>query len=64
MLVNIDRLEIKSFESRESSDYWYKRSTSKHRDGKTSAKWPAHGNKLHEKPGPKPKQTKLNFAAV
>ena len=38
MLVNIDRLEIKSFESRESSDYWYKSSTSKYRDGKTSAK--------------------------
>ena len=64
MLVNIDGPEIESFEPYESIDYWYKRSTSKHRDEKAHAKRPAHGNTPHEKPGPKPKQTKLNFVSV
>ena len=38
MLVNIDRLEIESFKLHKSIDYWYERSTSKHRDGKTRGK--------------------------
>ena len=64
MLANIDGPDIESFEPHESIDYWYKRSTFKHIDEKACAKRPAHGNSLHEKPGPKPKQTKLNFVAI
>ena len=64
MLVNIDRREIESFEPHESIDYWYKRSTSKHRDGKARGKRPAHGNTLHEKPEQQPKQTKLTLVAI
>ena len=64
MLVNIDGPEIQSFKPHESIGYWYKRSTSKHRDGKACAKRPAHGNMPHEKPGPKPMQTKLSFVAI
>ena len=59
MLVNIDGPEIECFKPHK-----YKRSTSKHRDGKTRAKCPAHGNMPQEKPGPKPKQTKFNFATI
>ena len=47
-----------------SIDYWYKQSSSKHRDGKACAKRPAHGNKPHKKPGSDPEQTKLNFVAI
>ena len=57
MLVNIDKPEIESFKPHESINHWYKRSTSKHREGKAQAKQPAHGNRPHEKPGPKLKQT-------
>ena len=64
MLVNIDGLEFESFEPHQSINYWFKRSTSKHRDGKARAKRPAHGIMPHEKPEPKPKQTKLNFVAI
>ena len=64
MLVNIDGPEIKSFEPHKSISYWYKHSMSNYRDGKACAKRPAHGSKPHEKPGPKPKQTKLNFCAI
>ena len=64
MLVNIDRLKIESLKPQESIDYWYKHSISKHRDRKAHAKRPVHGNTLHEKPGPKPKQTKLNFVTT
>ena len=64
MPVNIDGLEIESFEPHKSIDYWYKRGTSKHRDEKARAKRPAHGNTPHEKPGPKTKQRKLNFVAI
>ena len=64
MLVNIDGPEIASFKRYESIDYWYKRSTSKHRDEKARAKRPAHGNKMHEKPETKPKQTKFNIVAI
>ena len=64
MLVNIDGPEIESFEPHESIDYWFKRSTSKYTDGKARAKRLAHGNTSHEKPEPKPKQTKLNFVAI
>ena len=64
MLVNIDGPEIESFETHKSIDYCYKRSTFKHRDGKAHAKRPAYGNTMHEKPGQKPKQTKLNFVAM
>ena len=53
MLVNIDGLEIKSFEPHKSIYYWYKCATSKHRDWKACAKRPTHGNMPHEKPGPK-----------
>ena len=38
MLVTVDRLEIESFEPHKSINYWYKRSTSKHRNGKARAK--------------------------
>ena len=55
MLVNIDGPEIESFESHESIDYCYKRSTFRHRDGKVRAKRPAYGNTIHKKPGQKPK---------
>ena len=64
ILVNIDRPETDSFEPHKSIDYWYKQSTSKHRDGKVRAKQHTHGNTPHKKPGPKPKQTKLNFVAI
>ena len=64
MLVSIDRPEIQSFKPHKSIDYWYKRSTSKHRDGKALAKQPAYENTPNEKSGPKPKQTKLNFVAI
>ena len=42
MLINIDGPEIERFKPNESINYWYKRSTSKHSDGKASAKQPAH----------------------
>ena len=64
MLVNIDRPKIESFKPQKSINYWYKHSSSKHRDGKAHAKQPAHGNKPQKKPGPKPKQTKLNFVTI
>ena len=64
MLINIDGPEIESFFPHKSIDYWYKRSSSKHRDGTFCAKRPAHGNKPHKKPGPKSKQRKLNFVAI
>ena len=64
MLVNIDRPKIQSFEPQKSINYWYKHSSSKQRDGKAHAKQPAHGNKPQKKPGPKPKQTKLNFVTI
>ena len=38
MLVNIDGPEMEGFELHESINYWYKRSTSKRRDGKARAK--------------------------
>ena len=38
MLVNIDGPEMEGFEPHESINYWYKRSTSKRRDGKARAK--------------------------
>ena len=64
MLVNIDGPQIESFEPYKSIDYWYKCILSKQRDGKARAKQPAHGNKPCEKPGPKPKQTKLNSVDI
>ena len=64
MLINIDGPEIESFKPHESINCWYKRSKSKHRDEKARAKRVSHGKTLHEKPGPKPKQTKLNFVAM
>ena len=56
MLVNIDGPEIESFKPHKSINYWYKCSTSKHRDGQAHAKRPACGNTLNEKPGPKTAQ--------
>lgn len=64
MLINIDGPEIESFEPQDSIDYWYNRSISKNSEGKARAKRPAHGDKPHAKPGPKPKQSKLNFVAI
>ena len=61
MLVNIDEPKIESFEPQKSINYWYKHSSSKHRDGKAHAKQPVHGNKPQKKPGPKPKQTKFTI---
>ena len=64
MHVNIDRPEMESFKPHKSVDYWYKRSTSKYRDGKAHTRQPAYGSMPHGKPGPKPKQTILNFVAI
>ena len=64
MLINIDGPEIERFKPNESINYWYKRSTSKHSDGKACAKQPAHWNTPNENLLPKPKQTKSNFVAI
>ena len=49
---------MESFKPHKSVDYWYKRSTSKYRDGKAHTKQPAYRSMPHEKPG------KLNFVAI
>ena len=61
MQIYVDGPEIEKFQASEAIDYWENHPSSRSQSGKKRAKRPVHGDFEHKKPGPKLKQTNINF---